>query len=80
MLKEAGHEQRVKKVKVKEDDLAPYRDSYEVGPENHISAETCADRTDGHEAAAGRVVIFAYMYMSSHTVQRRTPLLSGRHS
>lgn len=30
MLKEAGHEQRVKKVKVKEDDLAPYRESYEV--------------------------------------------------
>jgi ATP-dependent RNA helicase DDX51/DBP6 len=30
MLKTAGHEAQVKKVKVKEDELAPYRESYDI--------------------------------------------------
>jgi hypothetical protein len=30
VLKGAGHENKVKKVKVREEDLAPYRQSYEV--------------------------------------------------
>ena len=30
MLKGANHEKQLKKVKVKEDELAPYRQSYEV--------------------------------------------------
>jgi hypothetical protein len=30
VLKGAGHEKKVKKVKVREEDLAPYRQSYEV--------------------------------------------------
>jgi ATP-dependent RNA helicase DDX51/DBP6 len=30
VLKGAGHEKKVKKVKVREEDLAPYKQSYEV--------------------------------------------------
>ena len=40
-MRAAGREKKVKKIKVKEDDLASYREAYEVSSREHVSFACC---------------------------------------